>query len=143
LIIFWTDASTSQIKKVMGLAISRANEPHRFASSTYDPDPQPGDIVVALGEDAVDQLRAKGIFAKKRTITSLRNSFVESEGVLYTAMFSPGIVDIDAGKQPELDWDVQLIARMHRTKSTKVQQHEYTWVTDFSALIARVKAEYE
>src|SRR5688572_5954319 len=91
MLLLWTNSTSDKLKKQVGRLIKSEELPHRVSDvpdavwidpPTPDkkghysyplPACQPGDLVLAMGGDALTALAQNGVVPKNRTITGLRN----------------------------------------------------------------------
>jgi len=99
--------------------------------------------VLVCGSAAVKELQGAGVLPRNRTIDSLRERQFRSSEVPLFVTYDPGVVDNDPGKEPYLEWDCRLAARVSRTGSMLPSTGTYRWVADFEDLIRRVKKRHE
>ena len=102
-----------------------------------------GDVVLAFGGKALDSLKAVKAAPKARTIGSLREKVLSWAGVRYLPTYDPAITQRDYARLPEIQWDIQLAARLATTGDTKPVLGEYRYVDDLSELIERIDEKYE
>ncbi len=98
-----------------------------------------GDVLLSMGGPALDFLKEQGKLAKNRGIKSFRGDQLDVDGVPCFVTYDPGIIEIDAGKEPEIVYDVRLAARLHDHGTTMPVVGDYKWVKDFSKLIKKIK----
>ncbi len=106
--------------------------------------PQPTTIL-ALGNEGREDLMARGLIPKNRTITSLRTQVIKLPVVQTPVMFSysAGIHEIDYGKYVDLLADTAAAMRLCRTGSIEPLLGQYFYQYDLSQVIARIKEQYE
>lgn len=146
-IVFWTPSQGSHdCHKLVAKALRTFDQKpvHRFQyfdGTVYVP--QPGEIVLAMGDDTVAALKKGGIVAKNRTASSLRGRIhsASSSGE-YLVTFDHGDRAFDAAKEEEIMWDVRLSERYARTGSLLPETGIYRWVQDFSELISAIECTH-
>lgn len=105
----------------------------------------PGDVVLAMGSDAVAFLGKQGIVPKNRSIASLRNQPLTllMTGAQCLVSYSPDIIEVDYGKNVDLLTDARMALRLVQTGSIKPKLGTYRYVNDFSDAIKFIKATKE
>lgn len=144
MLIIWTSADTTLIRKVMGPIVSRYSVPHKIVTDVSKlPVLSGSDVLLACGGKALDTLKSHGLVPKGRTISSMRDRAIPaSQGTLFVT-FDATIVQKDYARLPEIQWDTQLAIRMHNTRSTKPQIGKYRYVDSLHELIASIDLEFD
>ncbi len=120
------------------------DEQHFASISEVMYEPQVGDTVLAMGTHALNQLKEVGAVPKNKSITSLRGSPIEHEGVTYFVTFDVGACNLDPAKPTEIIWDTQLAVRYMMTGSVLPEETgEYTYADDLDAVQQYVDWKFE
>lgn len=143
MLILWCGADSKTLKTVIGPAMGAAGVEHKVVSDlTKLPDCHPGDVVLAFGSKALGVLQNLKLVPKGRTVTSMREKELRWEGASILCTFDPGICSRDYARLPEIQWDVQLAARLVKTGSTKPPLGTYRWVESLHEIIEEIEAEF-
>lgn len=142
-LIVWCGADQKVLKQYMGQAIAQAMVEHTVVKDmTTFPVVEPGDVVLAAGTKALTVLQGLKLVPKGRTVTSMREKVLKHNDATILCTFDPGVCNRDYARVPELQWDVQLAARVVKTGSTRPQIGEYRWVESFHEMILKVEELY-
>lgn len=142
-IIVWSSAEEKTLRDVVAPILVANEVPNKVVPkmSAFPPAVQ-GDVVLACGTTALKTLQGMGLVPKNRTITSLREKPVAHNGATIFVTFDPGICYRDYERRPEVQWDVQLTARYHKTGSVKPVVGSYRYVESYHELIQQVEEQY-
>lgn len=147
MLIVWTRDSTELLKKDIATILRNEGISHRVQDIGQDnqlPASGSGDVILAFGTPALEALRGHKIFAKNRSITSLRNQlFPVPTGAGAMLTYSAGIQDTDYSLYVDLLTDLRSAIRWCKTGSLMPKVGNYRWVNDFSAAIKYIEAEYD
>lgn len=139
MLIIWSSADFKTLRGVVGEQVALAGVTHRVESDmTTFPPCGPEDIVLAMGSKALETLVALGAVPKNRTIGSLRERPFQFGGSRFFMSYDPGIVTRDYSFKSDIQWDVQLIARILNTGTSKPVLGDYRYVESYHELIAEV-----
>lgn len=139
MLIIWSSADFKTLRDVVGEQVAIAGVPHRVESDmTTFPTCGPEDIVLAMGSKALETLVALGAVPKNRTIGSLRERQFQFGGSRFFMSYDPGIVSRDYAFKSDIQWDVQLIARILNTGTSKPVLGDYRYVESYHELITEV-----
>ena len=102
-----------------------------------------GDIGILLGGAGLEVLRDAGAVAKNLSITALRGTAIEHNGVTWFVTYHPSIIDMDCSKQVQIQWDMRLIGRYVKTGTLDPVIGEYGYVKNFNKLVKAIKRKYK
>lgn len=149
MLYIWTSANVSIIDKTLGKSL-KAMRPHTpdhkfipFVEGMGPPKPAAGDVVLVCGTKTLDVLQRAGIAPKNRTVNSLREKPIFSNGGNYLVTFDPNITSSEPEQGQTIDWDVRLATRLMTTGSMKPEIGKYQWVNSFADEIAYIEAEFK
>ncbi|MBS7812363.1 DNA polymerase [Roseococcus pinisoli] len=149
MIHFWTAAHGKALQAHLPPIMRRIGSPKHLCHS-LSPHvpiryvPPPGDVVLAMGKDALKVLQVDGIAPKGRTVSSLRERLFQAhpgEGH-YLLSHEPGVSDFDPALGVEVEWDVMLSHRFDTTGSLLPKMGIYRWVQCFAETIQWVKDRF-
>lgn len=101
------------------------------------------DVVLALGDKPVQELRDFGLVKKKAKLNSCReNIVILPSGVRCLVSYSPAIREIDYNSFVLLECDVQLAARLLKTGSLAPPPLDFKWVPDLTEVLKVIKAHH-
>lgn len=145
MLVIWTGADARTLRDVVGPVItSLGSPPHKIEPDMSSfPAVSPGDVVLACGSKAVEILQGSGLVPKNRTVTSLREKPVISNGIPIFVTFDPSLVYRDYARRPEIQWDIRLAHRYMMTNSLKPKVGTYRYVESLHELIEKVESLYE
>lgn len=144
MLVIWTGADAQTIRKVFDPVMKRSPVPHRIvADMSQLPTIEPGDVLLACGGKAHEQLVKAGVFPKNRKIGSLRETETPFRGGSLFVTWDPSITYRDYLRFPELQWDLQLACRRLTTGTTKPHIGKYTWVESLHEVIEEIDKRYE
>lgn len=134
---------------------------YRIVTSKDIPMPGVGEVVLAMGGDRVAAMQKAGVAQKGRSVNSLRGKPIarkvsglvmpDEAGNLTPApegyghwmvTFAPGLVMMEADKQPLIEWDVRLAHRYLTTGQLLPKIGTYGYVKDFGGVIRYIKQTY-
>ena len=144
-VILWTSTSKRQFldrvcKPV--LVGSGIDNKTRLLSDGI-PDLQPGDVLVSMGGPCLDALKEAGKVVKNRGIKSFREHQLSVDGHPCFVTYDPGIIEVDAAREPEIVYDLRLAARVHETGTTTPEVGEYKYVDNFNKVLKQIKKAYK
>lgn len=147
MLTIWTSAGSNQVDRIVGPAL-KSLQPipeHRFVPIDQPAfPPQKGEVVLALGTQALDRLKKAGFVPKNRSLKSMRGTVIEfASGGVILMSWDPHLADTDASAPGEIAWDVRLADRYLRTGSLAPEVGNYQRVDDLSAVIEYVEWKYE
>lgn len=105
------------------------------------PESAVGDVVIALGNHPLDELKKQGIVPKNRTIGSMRG--VEKalpSGASLFVSYSFSIRSVDYSLSIDLCGDIKLAVRKLLTGSVKPPALDFQWVQDLTGVIEQLDA---
>lgn len=101
------------------------------------------DVVLALGDKPVQELRDFGLVKKKAKLNSCReNIVILPSGVRCLVSYSPAIREIDYNSFVLLECDVQLAARLLKTGSLVPPPLDFKWVPDLTEVLKAITAHH-
>lgn len=142
-LVIWTSADARQISKVVGPIVAQAGVAHRVEDFKKQlPAYEAGDVVLAMGGDCLDFLKAQGLVPKNLKLGSTREKPLGIGGAKFLMTYNPGLAERDYPRLPEIQCDVKLAIRLLNTGSTLPLLGEYRYVDHFSDIIDKVEAAY-
>ena len=140
-LVIWTSAPAESIRKVFTSAVGEARIPHRIDPDTSRfPKVMEGDVVLACGSKALAVLMGLKKVSKGRTITSMRETLINVDGVPTFVTFDPTIVSKDYARLPDIQWDTQLSIRYLTTGTTRPELGKYEYVESLDELIDEIRS---
>ena len=79
----------------------------------------------------------------RRGIKSFREDQLSVDGIPCFVTYDPGIIEIDAAREPEIAYDIQLACRLHDTGSTAPKVGDYRYVENFNKVLKQIKKAYK
>lgn len=171
MLTFWTDTDPTTFRDVVADSLAGLEPAVSFRRLAYEEGvpvfPEAGEVVVAMGQGPLDEIRKIGAVAKNKSLSSLRETTVpyKVQGVNHLAenagqgevkaahwmfSFSPNSIYVEADKRSQVAWDARLAHRFYTTGSLEPQLGTYGWVDvdddaeywGFAAVIAYVEMKY-
>lgn len=151
LIKFVVSAKVKDLENTFGPALKqmRPHVPeHKFAhlpeSIDASPAPGPDEVLLLCGNKVLAQYQALGVFAKNRTVDSLRGLAVggPKPNSWYMVTYDAYRISVEPDKGAMLAWDVSLAVRLLTTGSLEPVLGDYKYVSDYADLISRVEKIY-
>ncbi len=151
----WTSAKAYSLDQTVGPPLSRSKIKHKFVEYREPyvhakkrrvpiPDAKKGEVCLVMGTKCVESLKLAGLLPKQMGIGKLREKpYPAPGGGSYLVTYDPGIVAIDYGRKPEIQWDVNLGVRLIRTGSVNPQYGDYKYVDTFAPLITYIRKQYK
>ncbi len=140
-LVIWTSAPAESIRKVFTSAVGEARIPHRIdPDASRFPKVMEGDVVLACGSKALAVLMGLKKVSKGRTITSMRETLINVDGVPTFVTFDPTIVSKDYARLPDIQWDTQLSIRYLTTGTTRPEIGKYEYVESLDELIDEIRS---
>ena len=141
MIYIWTTTSNSNVVDLVAPLLKGVSHVHvtQFPASAEG---EPGSVVLAMGADIIDQLKAWGAVPKNVGIEKLKNKLIEVGGVGVIPAYSPGIAKVDPTRVSEIAWSVNLARRYIETGDLVPNLGDYRWVEDFTDAINCIEAQY-
>ena len=101
-----------------------------------------GDVVLAMGAQALARLQEYKMVPKGRTIDSVRGQRISGpkSGASFIVTFDVGVIHREPDKGPLISWDAQLAARLHETGTVRPILGDYSWADDLSEIVEAVEA---
>jgi DNA polymerase I-like protein with 3'-5' exonuclease and polymerase domains len=139
----WGSPPWHYLKQRIGPLISAAQVDNEVVELTDAlPETREGDVLVALGGEAMKLLAMAKVVPKGRSINSLRNRPFPMPGGGYALItYSTSILDVDYGKFVDLQTDVVAACRFVKTGEFAPRLGKYRYVNDFSEAIAWISAQ--
>ena len=100
------------------------------------------DVLIAMGGPCLALLQKYGVVTKNRTIGSLRQKKHDFPPGNLLVSYDPSIIEIDAGREPEIVYDLQLACRLHDTGSMTPKVGKYKYVDNFNKVLKQIKKAY-
>ena len=152
----WTGADPQDLKKVAKGPLQRTQVPYKLTSYLAPiegedgaivvplPQAQPGDVVLGMGLKCVKSFQALGLMPKNKGLGKLRETPIDlGNDVQGLVTYDPGIIHQDWARIPEIQWDINLAARMVQTGSMEAKLGFYTWTQTFAPLIKEILKKFE
>lgn len=145
-VIIWTSSTkAAYLRKVAEPVFSVTKTDHRVEplNKAKDiPQVKKGDVLIAMGGACIDILKQYGALPKNRSIKSLRERWHEYPPVPLLVSYDPGLIEIDAAREPEIVYDLRLACRIHDTDTMAPQVGKYKYVDNFNKVLKQIKKEY-
>lgn len=150
----WTGANPQDLKKVAKEPLQRTQVPYKLTAYLAPiegkdgmvvplPTTQPGDVVLGMGLKCVKSFQALGLMPKNKGLGKLRETPIDlGNDVQGLVTYDPGIIHQDWARIPEIQWDINLAARLVKTGSMDAKLGSYIWVGCFTDFIQDVIKRY-
>ena len=137
MLIIWTNASEAALETCVTAPLAAIGAKWDVVPVSHIPKVAPGDVVLAMGMQALARLQSFKMVPKGRSLKSVRGQRIAgpNTGASFLATYDPGIVHREPDKGPMIKWDAILAHRLHTTGTTVPEHGEYTWVDDLTDLI--------
>ncbi len=154
MLTFWTKAEDDAITQVIHRTLKRLPScEYRIVKYTEGHTllPQPNEVVLAMGAEALAALQKIGACPKGRAVGSLRGKLFkrgskDEHGITqfgyWMVSYCPNSVYADAKNQPLIEWDVTLAHRYYTTHDLQPKIGKYGYLDDFSGVIDYVNEKY-
>lgn len=144
-VVLWTSTDKAHfLRRVAQPVFEFSKTKHRVEPFKEKvPDLSEGDVLLAMGANCVDFLKAEGKIVKNRGIKSFREDQLSVDGIPCFVTYDPGIIEIDAAREPEIAYDIQLACRLHDTGSTAPKVGDYRYVENFNKVLKQIKKAYK
>lgn len=147
MITIWTSTDDETFEDVVQKMMQKVGTGIEYRKVSFDGtlyEPGKRECVLAMGGSVLKVMNAEGVVPKKtKTVPSTRGKIFPRGKGLYMTTYDPGILLIDIAKKPQIQWDMRLIERVHRTGSMAPEIGDYEWVDDFSETVQYIKDKYE
>lgn len=145
MLIVWSKAKVRSMKEVVGEVVAGFRVDHKvFPDMENLPPSNPGDVVLGMGVEALKPLQDLKLIPKNRTIGSLREEpLLLPSGAYLFLSYSPGLVQMDYSRLPDIQWDVALAIRYHETGSILPILGQYDRVESFHKTVEKVDRRFE
>lgn len=144
MLIIWSSADAKVLREVIGEQVARSSVQHVVVSDMSNlPPSSSGDITLAMGTKALTTLIAMGLVPKNRTVGSLRGRPFTIGGATLYLTYDPGVVARDYARKVDIQWDVQLAARVLLTGSPVPKFGDYRYVESYHELVSKVDQQFE
>lgn len=100
------------------------------------------DVLISMGGSCLDLMKKYGAVPKNRTIKSLRERMHELPPGRMLVSYDPGIIEVDAGREPEIIYDLQLACRLHDRNTLTPIIGKYRYVDNFNKVIKHIRKTY-
>lgn len=144
-VVIWTSSKkAAYLTRVCEPVFKTTGTKHRVA--TIDdgiPKLKEGDVLLSMGGPCLDLLKSEGKVVKNRGIKSFREDQLSVDGIPCFVTYDPGIVEIDAAREPEIVYDVRLASRLHDTGTTMPKVGKYKYVDNFNKVLKQIKKAYK
>jgi len=143
-VLVWTSTSKAQfLRRVSEPVFSVTGTDHKVIPMDDDiPKVGKGDVLVAMGGKCLLALQDVGLLHKNRTIKSLREKEHTIDAGKMLVTYDPGIVEVDAGREPEIVYDLELACRLHDKGTLKPKVGKYKYVDNFDKVITQIRNAY-
>lgn len=145
--MLWSNFYEKEIRASIGVVLSQYPKlPLLFSTSETIPEiPAECGAVFCMGSRPKEALEAHKLFAKNRTITSLRKTpyqFVANT-TKFLMSYSPKIHEVDYSKYVDLLTDTGLAVRLALTGTMEPKLGKYEYVPDLTGILARINELYD
>lgn len=142
MLTFWTKATPDDVK-ILDRAVKRFKLNARTWKDVHNLlVPEEGELIVAMGAAQIDLMKRAGIVPKNLSVNKLRGQAFPYGKGHYMVTFSPSIVFVDASKEEEVYWDIQLAGRFYSHKTMAPVLGDYKYVRDLTELKESIEALY-
>lgn len=144
-VILWTGAEPSSIKKILEpikTSLPGGVFPSVVPVSGHLVPPMDGNVVVAMGNKALDVLKEHKLVQKGRTISYMRETSIVRPDGWYMISNDPFMVGIDPAIEQLIQWDIQLAARLLVKGTLKPDIGKYAWTTTLHPLREYIELRY-
>ncbi|MCK5789102.1 MAG: hypothetical protein KAH32_08885, partial [Chlamydiia bacterium] len=144
-LIVWTNAHPIKIKNAIGETLFNCGVEYKAKSlGTKIPEVEAGDVILAMGQKTLDIVQKSGMVAKNRKIGSMRGQEIKIHSGKCSIFFTydPGLIAIDSGRKPDIQWDTQLCIRKALTGTIDPEVGVYKYVTDYTKDIEYINKMY-
>lgn len=141
MLIVWTNADEKALKRTVTEPLLALDAQWDVVPVHHIPKVGPGDVVLAMGMQALARLQEFKMVPKGRSLKSVRGQryMGPNTAASFLMTYDPGIVHREPDKGPMISWDARLAHRLHTTKTMEPEVGEYEWVDDLTAIIERVQ----
>jgi len=144
-VIVWTSSNKRHyVRRVCKPVFDTTGTQHEVVGleANVIPTVNKGDVLLAMGGGCVDAMKYLGAIPKNRTIKSLREKRHDYAPGSLLISYDPGIVEIDAAREPEIKYDVQLACRLHDHNTLNPLIGDYEYVTTLNKVMAEIKEQF-
>ena len=144
-LIIWNGSNPLKLKKAIGSTLWNCGiEYVNKGMNGKIPNMNPGDVLLAMGQKTLDVIQSAGMVAKNRKIGSMRGKEIKLHSGKCSIFFTydPGLIEIDAGRKPDIEWDTKLAIRKVLTGETEPEIGKYEWVKDYTKEIDYINKAY-
>lgn len=145
-VVIWTSTDKANfLRRVCEPVFSVTGTDHRVVplSGTDIPPITKKDVLIAMGGKCLDLMKQYGAVPKNRTIKSLRERVHDFPPGKLLISYDPGLIEIDAGREPEIIYDLQLACRLHDHDTLVPKIGKYKYVDNFNKIIGQIRKEYK
>ena len=161
MLTFWTDADTSTFREAVLDSLAGLQPKVQIRKVMYKENeclfPEQGEVIVACGAGAVEELKKAGQIPKNKALGSLRETTVAyklsntqpssqpgppSYGH-WMFSYSPNSIFVEAQNRSLVRWDARLAHRFYTTGSLDPELGHYEWTDTFKWIRRFVEQKYE
>lgn len=142
MLIVWADKHTREFREFIRPRLQKCGVEY-LVTGEFPKQATPEDVVLSFGTTNLHALQKLGHGIKGRAITSQRGLVLGDEAIRIMVTWDPTAISFDAGRRPELVWDLKLALRLHETGSLKPKLGSYTEVTNFTSVEAELDKALE
>jgi len=145
-VLVWTSSNKAQyVRRVCKPVFEQTGTKHKVIPRQEDkiPTVKEGDVLLAMGGSCLNDMESLGAVHKNRTIKSLREKQHDLPPGKLLVSYDPGIIEIDAGREPEIRYDVQLACRLHDDGVLTPPVGEYKYVDNFNKVIKHIRKQFK
>lgn len=137
MLVIWTNASGKALKRAVSAPLTALGAKWDVIPVSHIPKVAPGDVVLAMGVQALARLQSFKMVPKGRSIKSVRGQCFTGPNTAakFLVTYDPGIIHREPDKGPMISWDARLAHRLHTTKTMVPEVGEYKWVDDLHDVI--------
>ena len=138
----WTNTRKSkEFKRCVRAPLSALGVAFDVVPVSQIPPVKDGDVVLAMGAQALARLQEYKMAPKGRGLAAMRGRRLAgpNSGASFLVTFDCGIIHREPDKGPMISWDAKLAARLHETGTMRPQVGDYAWATDLSEICEAAK----
>ncbi len=142
-----TSSKTSTLDEVARPVLHSAGIAYRGVE--WDPwelcIPGPGEVVLAMGAKAVDQLREAKVLPGNLSIDKMRGQLWPAGGDkgAWMVTYDPYMPKVEPSFTAKIQWDIYLATRYLKTGSLEPDVGKYRYVADFDDIVAQATRHWE
>ncbi len=142
MIIIWTNTGKNkQFRRCVSAPLSALGLKFEVVPVSHVPKVKDGDVVLAMGAQALARLQEYKMAPKGRGVGSIRGKRLEgpNSGATFLVTYDTGLIHREPDKASLISWDVKLAARLHETGTLRPEVGDYEWATDLTPFVNAAK----